>query len=406
MLRNTQNSVTAPPQGQSPSPRKKQERGFVLITMAITAVALIAVLGLSVDVGRMFIAKNETQAYCDAAALAGALALDGTTGGITNAQTAVANSTNSWNLDSAKITNPTVTFATALAGPWVASPNPATGYIYVRVAATVPLSLYFLPVVVPQTTQNVTSTATAGQIDITSFPQGLSPYTAVSTNTTGPQFGLTIGQSYDIQWPAMSGSANCDANDPLKIDNCFIKPPCPGDSFASKQAVVNSWASSNSGYWGASSNNVIEKEIVDLNNQTTPVAKGDNIMPVLTNGDKQAQAGYLDERVNQDVNLTDNIPGIPDGSNKYPSGTYFGDYPHNGRRLLPVPIVDPKDTTHTIVSGFGQFLLISNGKSDYYKKATNGNDPYCAIYAGYWDIGSISSGTGGSSGATRVKLVQ
>ena len=121
------------------------------------------------------------------AALAGALALDGTTVGIANAKTAVAISTNDWNLDSAKVTNTTVTFATTLAGPWDTNPNPATGYRYVRVAATVPLSLYFLPVVVPQTTQNVASTATAGQIDITSFPQGLSPYTAVSTVNTATE---------------------------------------------------------------------------------------------------------------------------------------------------------------------------------------------------------------------------
>ena len=58
----------------------------MLITMALTAVALVAVLGMAVDIGRMFIAKNETQAYCDAGALAAALALDGTTVGIANAQ--------------------------------------------------------------------------------------------------------------------------------------------------------------------------------------------------------------------------------------------------------------------------------------------------------------------------------
>ena len=401
MRRKIQSSFMAHPDAG----RNVRERGFVLVTMAITVIALVGILGLSVDVGRMFITKNETQAYCDAAALAAALALDGTTGGIANAKTAVANSTNSWNFNTTKITSPTVTFATALAGPWDANPNPATGYIYARVGATAPMSMYFLPVIVNKYSQDVSSSATAGQIAITSFPQGLSPYTAVSTNLVGPNFGLTVGTSYDIQWPAVSPGAHCDAADPVLIDNCFIKPPCPGDSFSSKQAVFNNWASSNSGYWGSTSNSVIEKEIVDLNHQTQPVAVGDNIEPVLTNGDKQSQAGYLDERVNQDVNLTDNVPGVADGSNAYPSGTYFGDT-HNGRRLLPVPIVDPTTQLNTTVIGFGQFLLLSNGKSDYYKKATNGNDPYCAIYAGPWDIGSISSGAGGSSGATRVKLVQ
>jgi Flp pilus assembly protein TadG len=402
MLRKIQSSIAIKRRGAG---NQGRERGFVLITMAITVIALVGVLGMAVDIGRMFIAKNETQAYCDSAALAAALALDGTTGGIANAKTAVTNSTNTWNLDTTKVSSPTVTFATALAGPWDTNPNPATGYIYARVSATVPLSMYFLPVIVNQNSQNVTSSATAGQIAITSFPQGLSPYTAVSTVNTPPNFGLVVGQSYDIQWPAVSNGANCDPLNVAKIDNCFIKPPCHDDTFASKQAVLNNWASANSGYWGASSNSTIEQEIVDLNNQTTPVAVGDNIMPVLTNGDKQSQAGYLDERVNQDVNLTDNVPGVPNGSNVYPAGTYFGDL-HNGRRLLPVPIVNPTDPTHTTVLGFGQFLLQSNGKSDYYKKATNGNDPYCAVYAGSWDIGSISSGAGGSTGATRVKLVQ
>lgn len=367
---------------------KGRERGAILITMAMSAIALVGILGLAVDVGRMFIAKNETQAFCDSAALAGALALDGTSVGIAAAKTAVANSTNHWNLDTSNVTSPTVTFATTLAGPWDTNPSPATGYIYVRVSTTVPLSLYFLPIVASQTTQNVIASATAGQITITSFPEGLSPYTAVSTITTGPDFGLVIGQSYDIQWPTYNGST-------------FLSQPCTGDSPASKNAVIANWGSSNSGYWGATSNSVIEHEIVDLNAQTTPVAVGDNIFPVLTNGQKQSQASYLDERVNQDVNLTDNTVGDPTTSN-----TYYGDN-HNGRRLLPVPIVDPLDPTHTKVLGFGQFLLLSNGKSDYYKKNTNGNDPFCAIYAGNYLIGGTGSGAGGgTTGAMRVKLVQ
>ena len=77
-------------------------------------------------------------------------------------------------------------------------------------------------------------------------------------------------------------------------------------------------------------------------------------------------------------------------------------------RLLAVPIVDPVDTTHTNVIGFGQFLLYANGPgtSNYYTKTTNGNDPYCAIYVGPYNIGSTNPGAGGTTGASRVKLVQ
>ena len=52
--------------------QKGGQRGFVLVTMAVAAIALIGVLGLAVDLGHMFISKNETQAYCDSAALAAA----------------------------------------------------------------------------------------------------------------------------------------------------------------------------------------------------------------------------------------------------------------------------------------------------------------------------------------------
>jgi Flp pilus assembly protein TadG len=387
ILNGTKVPANAPVNGKS------REGGFVLITMALAGVALVGILGVAVDIGRMYIAKNETQAYVDAAALAAALTLDGTTTGIANAQTAVANTANSWNFATTAIANPVIGFSTASTGPWEANPNPAAGYIYTKVTASVSMPLYFLPVVVPATRQTVASTATAGQIPITSFPRGLAPFTAVSTNTTGPNFGLVVGDSYDIQWPNYNGTrAGCGPGNP---DKCFVSPPCPGDPKDSKVAVTNNWGSSISGYWGSTSNSTIEQEVLDLL-QLEAVAVGTNIQPVLTAGNKASEAGYLDERASQDVNTTDNI--VAD----YLAST------HNGRRLIAVPVVDPTDPTHTTVSGYGQFLLIANGPgtSNYYTKTTNGNDPFCAIYAGSYTVGSSSPGAGGSTGASRVKLVQ
>ena len=59
-----------------------RRRGFVLVTMAATAAAVFGVVGLAVDIGRMFITKNELQVYCDAAAVAAAMQLDGSTAGL------------------------------------------------------------------------------------------------------------------------------------------------------------------------------------------------------------------------------------------------------------------------------------------------------------------------------------
>ena len=142
------------------------------------------------------------------------------------------------------------------------NPNPATGYSFVRVNATVPMQLYFIPVLIAQTVANVNSIATAAQVDLTSIPTGLAPYTAVSTNTTGPNFGLVVGGSYDLHWPQFnSHRSGCDPTTP---DACFNSPPCTGDTAASKTAVVSNWGASNSGFWGSNSNAVIKQEVLDL----------------------------------------------------------------------------------------------------------------------------------------------
>src|SRR6266478_6763060 len=112
--------------------RNKREGGYVLVTMAGTAFALLAAVGLAVDIGRMFIAKNETQAYCDSAAMAATLKLNGNSSGITAATAAVASSTNAWNMDTAAVTNYTVDFATSATGPWSANPGSPAGFSFVR----------------------------------------------------------------------------------------------------------------------------------------------------------------------------------------------------------------------------------------------------------------------------------
>src|SRR5690242_6694098 len=149
--------------------RRLRQRGFVLVTMALTAAAIFGLVGLATDVGRMFIAKNELQVYCDAAATSAALALDGTSAGIASANSAITSSTNKWNFGTTAIVNPTVLFATSTAGPWVANPSPASGYSLVQVTATAPVSLYFIPVLNGQGTFIVTATAAAGQIPVTTL---------------------------------------------------------------------------------------------------------------------------------------------------------------------------------------------------------------------------------------------
>ena len=373
--------------------RPKSRRGFVLVTMALSTVAVLGVVGLAVDVGRLFVARNELQVYCDSAAIAAAAALDGTSAGIALASSAAIASPNKWNFGTTAVLNPLVTFSQAQAGPWLAAPNPAAGYTYAHVAAAVTVPLYFLPLVVGQRTSGVTAAATAGQISITSLPRGLAPYTAVSTNTTGPAFGFVIGDSYTIHWPTYNANrAGCDINHPTR---CFNSPPCDGDPPASLSAVVANWGPKYHGYWGSDSNHDIAAAVMDTI-QLAPLTVGDNLDPLLTPGNKQSEAGYLDQRASQDTDTSHNNVS-----------QYLASASRNGRRLLPVAIVNPIDPDHTIVIGYGQLLLLSNGSpSDYYKKNGNGNSPYCAIYVGPFNIGSLGPGAGGTTGASSVRLVE
>jgi hypothetical protein len=314
--------------------------------------------------------------------------LDGTTTGITNAKTAVANSQNSWNFNTTAVASPTVDFAASSAGPWSSSPVSPSGYVYARVQSAVNLPFYFAPVVTlwmtqsAQFTQTVNTYGIAAQVQQTAFSRGLDPYTAVSTNTTGPNFGLVIGNQYDIQWPAYNGTK-------------FVSKPCSGDSTASKKAVQDNWGASLNGYWGDNASSTIYAEVLD-EIQLHPITIGENIAPILSSGNKNAQAKALDTRVQQDGDYTD--------QSSYTD--YFANPYHNGRRLIALPIVDPTSPTTTTVLGYASFLLISDGTSasNYYESGT-GNDPFCAVYVGAYVQGSTNSGAAGG-GAYRVGLVQ
>src|SRR5437870_12500303 len=72
-------------------------RGFVLLAVGVCAVALFGMAGLAIDLGRMYITKNEAQTYCDSASLTAAIKLDGTANALNNADAAVAASANRWN---------------------------------------------------------------------------------------------------------------------------------------------------------------------------------------------------------------------------------------------------------------------------------------------------------------------
>ena len=80
-------------------------------------------VGLAVDVGRLYVIRNELQSYTDAAALSAALKLNGTSSGLTAANAALTAMSNKWNFATAAVATGTLVFGQAVTGPWVMRPR-------------------------------------------------------------------------------------------------------------------------------------------------------------------------------------------------------------------------------------------------------------------------------------------
>jgi uncharacterized membrane protein len=121
-----------------PSIRSTRRRGFVLLSFGVSLVVIVAMLGLAVDLGHLYVAKSELQGYADAASVAAAYTLDGTSAGLARATAAaqggLGSPPNSWNFGSQAVATPQVAFASSSAGPFLNSPPTAAGVVFVQVS--------------------------------------------------------------------------------------------------------------------------------------------------------------------------------------------------------------------------------------------------------------------------------
>lgn len=364
---------------------KNKRSGFTLIATGVCMITLVGMLGLAVDLGRVYITKNEAQAFTDAAALSAARQLNGQSTGITKAQAAVtaAMSTNRWNMASTAFTssNTTVEYATSSNGPWVTNPSPATGYAFARVTATPNLNLFFMRMVGGPTSQSVSARSGAGMVSAT-FPKGgYLPFTVFAhTLRNDVNFGLSLGQEYTILWPGN-----------VKVGN----NSCKGDN--NQQWIDNASAGKGSdrGYFELQSASSIRAAILGQR-QLVPLQLGDIL--TLTNGQKQTEQDALVELANRDTDQT-----VYSSSQNGTLPAYAG----NGARLVILPInsgfYGDSSTTPVIqptqVLSFGAFLLpmtFDNG----------GNKSWCAIYMGAKAVGSEGVAPFSGAGAYVTKLVQ
>jgi hypothetical protein len=370
-----------------------RERGFALIATAVSLLAIVGIAGISVDVGRMYIAKNELMAYSDAASIAAALQLDGTPDGITRARNAAAGMGTGphamgWDFATKPITGATLQFAKGMpAAPnrpdpdsWNADPANPVDYRFVQVTTSANVPLTFMQafrILVGGSnsgTATVRSSSIAAQALIISFPAGLLPFSPIGPSTAPDNFGMTPGTQYTIRYPSGGGLQNSNV--------------CAGDQ---NQTYWSSLPSQDRGFWGATSASALRGEIVD-STQATVINIGDTVPMV--GGNKNTEGAALDTRVLED---SDSLSAT--------YANYMAGGTGNGRRIIGAPV--NSGPPNFIAIGIGMFLL---APTPVYQAVT-GTSPICAEYIGPYVAGSMHAGAGatantGNTGGYVVRLVQ
>jgi hypothetical protein len=364
---------------------RNKEKGFTLVGTAFAALAVVFAAGLAIDIARMYIAKSEVQAYADSASLAATMELDGTTAGITRAQDRVKFNLNRWNFDTSAFSDTTISFAKTTSGPWETTVADARGYRYARVSARVAVPLTFLSVFArrsssgpsaplamflsPPATAAVVGDSAGGQELKTGFRHGLFPFSPFAHSTTGPHFGLTVGQQYTLRWPSNPKS------------NVNV---CSGDNVQAVIDLASAGGGEERGFIEESSASVIRAAIED-DYQTIFRSVGDTVQ--MSGGAKQSQLDSLIRRINQDSDSS-----APNYSQ------YVSRKLGNGRRLVAVP-VNTGYPSYQILQ-IGAFFLLP--ASEY---TNGGNAPLCAEYVGSWLQGSWNKAAA-DSGAYVARIVK
>lgn len=365
--------------------RKRSEHGFSLVMIAACSVVLVGMLGLTTDLGRVYIVKNELQAFADASAAAAALQLDGTSAGLTAADTAAAGPTgptgayNGWLFDTQKVPTPAATYATTFGGAYSNSASASASSRYAKVVASANVPIYFMPILPGVSTSlTVNASAIAGQSLQSSIgaggANGVAPFSPDAHNVTDPNFGFTKGSLYTLRMtPPGHGGATCAG------DLGWNDPNPPQD-----RGYIN---------LGQGNSNPGIGDVLDNNTTYGMSIKVGTTIPWVP-GQKHV-GPFVQTRFDQDTNQT-----VETYSQYAASGT------GNGRRLLIVPVNDPAISSadgQAYVIGFALFFLQNDFASLY------GNvDPLCGEYVGPATLNSQKPGvTPGSPGQYyRVQLFQ
>ena len=363
---------------------RKAERGSITIMAAIFALLLLLMVGLTIDVSRIYLVRQELQRAADAAALTAARELDGGSGGITEAVNQATNIiANDQGLRAkTNVTITSVEFAANL------NDNP---YLSAASAAGVASTIKYVKVTTSSTTTTILFASSALGVSRSESKQAVAGKSvdlagicdfypaAVGLNNPNP----TPGTVMTLKFAQGSGSI-ATIND---LDYIVLDVPCitgNGDTETARLAAGEPCACSTLGA------NIHMTPSSNFGNGGAAAGDGMNTrFGVYANGygsNLVASSFPSDTVTTQNITYNQYISANPEG---------------NGRRLVVAPIIAPgtypSDTDGRILA-WGKFFL----KSQMY--VTNGNcanNPPCGYmtveYVGEANIGAtgpISCGSG------------
>jgi hypothetical protein len=362
--------------------RKRGEQGFTLVTVTLSAAVLVGMLGLAMDVGQMFILKNELQTFVDASAMGAVSKLDGTQAGVQLANNvAIAGplgttKPNGYKFDSIAISNVTATYATTFTGTYdsygTASASSTNSYRFMKVSATQNLSLNFLPTI-PGISSSlpVSASAVAGQQEQNGVSNGgLVPFAPDAHNQADTKsFGFTPGSPYTLKWgngntTTCAGDAGFTPSGSPPSEHGFVDIGEGNGTSGIRPAIEYG------GY--PNSNSTPSSVAVGQNLVSDPGNRGSSIF------------GAINDRAAQD---TDDVSATYAG--------YLSAGTGNGRRIVTVAVVGTwtgnGHNANAPVVGFANFFL---GTS-----YSGSSGPICATYIG---PGNLTGNGSGGTDATKV----
>ncbi len=347
--------------------RSNRQRGYIMVMFTLSLFMLLGVCGLAVDMGRLYVAKSETQSFADAAALNAAVQLSVSPGGFAAAKTAATQTSKKWEFETKTFTNVTISYGTTSTDAFITTPpapgKQASDYKFVMVTARASVPMYLLSAAIGSKAGNVAASAIAGQEPTTSLPGGEFPFSPYSRKKHVPDdpndpFGFKVGGQYTLRWDPPGDKSTC-GNDQGKVGE-------NGDF---------------RGYCCTGAKSAVSIREVLAGGGTVPVTVGDPFPPLETPGQKNTID--ISDWVNAD---TDKL--------SYSYEDYLKNGNGNGRRIVTVVVNDDQQS----VVGFAAFFL--------YPASEYGNKNYCGEYIGQMVQGLPGLPPGSGYGYYHLKLFQ